>query len=701
MGRLARPVALALAPVAGLAIVASASGWLYLLRPHMSLPGPIVGDALPLDELSRHSAVPLIAFVAVWSAAAALLGLLARAVRLGRSTGALVLAAGVGLWAYLETGVMLLVVRQIPAHEAFDAAWRLRAVSLPVALAGLAGALAGRSTEARNGRVPALAAAGVAVAGLLGVLDGILPEHRQTFLDSVAPAGTHAVTRSLVAPLGLALVVVARGLARRKRRAWKLAAILLAAFTALHVLRGFTIGAALALLLVLVLVARRDEFDAPAEPASERRIAARAVLVVGALLAYGAAALWVNRLMADQPFTLRFALRETTRAALGLSLRGSSHLAGPFGDWFPTSVFLVALAGAAWLLASWLAPWRYRLRQEARERELARALVAAWGTDTLAPFVLRADKSYFFSEDESAFLAYKVVGGVAIVSGDPVGPPERFEELLRRFIAFAHARGWRIAVLGASERCLGLYGTHGLHALYHGDEAVIDVGRFSLEGRAIRKVRQSVHRLERAGYRAEALHPRQIGPELRQELTDVARAWRGTEPERGFVMALDALFRLEEDEALFVVGLGPDGKAAGFLHFAVCRQGSALSLSSMPRLRSTPNGFNEWLVCEAVAWACRHGFARVSLNFAPFAALLAPEAELSALQRVERRALLALKGHFQLDNLLLFNRKFAPSWERRFVVYERRRDLPRVGIAALAAEAYLPFAARERAEAEA
>ena len=116
----------------------------------------------------------------------------------------------------------------------------------------------------------------------------------------------------------------------------------------------------------------------------------------------------------------------------------------------------------------------------------------------------------------------------------------------------------------------------------------------------------------------------------------------------------------------------------------------------MPRLRTTPNGFNEWLVCEAVAWARQHGFGRISLNFAPFAALLAPEAELSALQRVERRALLALKGHFQLDNLLLFNRKFGPSWQRRFVVYERRRDLPRVGIAALAAEAYLPFAARER-----
>jgi len=204
-------------------------------------------------------------------------------------------------------------------------------------------------------------------------------------------------------------------------------------------------------------------------------------------------------------------------------------------------------------------------------------------------------------------------------------------------------------------------------------------------------VRQSVHRLEREGYTARVLRPSEVDASLRDELEGVARAWRGREPERGFVMALDALFRLGDDDALFVVGFAPSGHATGFLHFAVSPRVSALSLSSMPRLRDTPNGFNEWLICESIAWAQEHGFARVSLNFSPFAALLAPEADLSQLERVQKRALMTLKGHFQLDNLLAFNRKFAPSWERRFVVFERRLDLPRVGVAALAAEAYLPF----------
>ena len=66
------------------------------------------------------------------------------------------------------------------------------------------------------------------------------------------------------------------------------------------------------------------------------------------------------------------------------------------------------------------------------------------------------------------------------------------------------------------------------------------------------------------------------------------------------------------------------------------------------------------------------------------------------MQEIQRRALLTLKGRFQLDNLLPSTGKFFPQWERRFVVYEHRRDLPRIGIAALAAEAYLPFGGGRR-----
>jgi lysyl-tRNA synthetase class 2 len=486
------------------------------------------------------------------------------------------------------------------------------------------------------------------------------------------------------------MLVASRGLARRRHRAWQVATAVAGLSTTIHVLHGFNHGTLASAVVLILLIARRHDFDGPGDTASRGLVARRALGVVAVIGLYALVALWVNRTAADQPLTLRFALRETFDGLFAVNLRGSPHFVGAFSAWFPLSLFLMGIASTLWVVAGWIAPWRHRVVQEERERSVARALVHAWGVDTLAPFVLRSDKAYFFTPDEAAFLAYRVVSGVAIVSGDPIGPHDRLDELIGRFVDHAHRRDWRIAILGASEGCLPLYAAHGLHSLYHGDEAIVDTARFSLDGRAIRKVRQSVHRLGQAGYETRVLRPSELDSSLRRELEAVARDWRGEAPERGFVMALDALFSLGDEDALFVIGFGPDGRAAGFLHFAISC-GAALSLSSMPRLRTTPNGFNEWLICEAIDWARDHGFERVSLNFAPFAALLAPEADLTGLQEVQRRALMTLKGHFQLDNLLSFNRKFFPRWERRFVVYERRRDLPRVGIAALAAEAYLPF----------
>jgi lysyl-tRNA synthetase class 2 len=679
------------AALASLAVLLAATGWLYLARPLVSLPGPPLRDALPLDELSHRASVSLPLYVLVWIAAGGLLGLLARWAGAERLTAALLLGPAVGAWVYAVNGLSILTVRQIPAHQAFHTAAAEQAVAVSAVLAGVAGALVGRVRSDRRPRSRVVLAWYVAGVGLLAASDAVLPEHRRSLVTALDAAHVHGVSKALVAPIAAALVVAARSLGRGNRRAWQLAVALLALLFLLNVGRRFDEGAVVAGIAVLALVARRADFRLRGDPAARPRVFVHVAIALAAITVYGLVTLWVNRLMADQPYTVPFALRVTGQALAGMSFRGADHLNGPVADWFPVSTFLLGTGALAVILVEWLAPWRYRQRVNALQRARARSLVAAWGVDTLAPFALRADKSYFFSEDESAFLAYRVVGGVAIVAGDPVGPRAAFAELLGRFFEFAHERGWRVAVLGVSEGSVDLYRSLGLRALYHGDEAVVPTASFSLEGRPIRKVRQSVHRLEAAGFSARVLRPSEIEKPLRVELEAIMQEWRGGAPERGFVMALDALFRLGDEDALFVVGFDADGRPTGFLHFAVSRAGSALSLSSMPRRRDVPNGFTEWLICESIAWARTNGLARVSLNFAPFAALLTPGAALSPAQRVQAATLRSLKGWFQLDNLLLFNRKFFPLWERRFVVYERRRDLPRVGVAALAAEAYLPF----------
>ncbi len=679
------------AAVLALGVLAAATGWLYVARPVVALPGPIVHDALALDELSKHGSVSLLLYLIVWCATATMLAGIARWARLERLAAGLLLGLGVGGWLYAVNGVSILVVRQIPAHQAFHAAAAEQAVVIPTVLVGIAGALLGRTRSSPAPRSRVVLAWATAGVGLLAAVDAMFPEHRRSLVTALDAAHVHGLSKALVVPLAVALVVTARRLAAGNRRAWQLAVALLALLLALNVERGFSDGAIVTGVAVVALLARRADFRLRGDPSAKPRVLLHAALLVVAVGVYAMATLWVNRLMVDQPYTFGLALRETGRALAGLSFRGGHHLVGPVADWFPVSVFLLGAGGTVAILAEWLAPWRYRLRRGVHELDVVRRLVATFGADTLAPFALRSDKSYFFATDESAFLAYRVVGGVAIVSGDPIGRESVRAPLVRSFIDFAHERGWRVAVLGAAERDLALYRSLGLRALYHGDEAVVETASFSLEGRAIRKVRQSVTRLEKAGFTSRVLRPSEIDASLRAHLEEIARIWRGDAPERGFVMALDVLFREGDDDAAFAIGFDRTGCARGFLHYAVCGAGSAISLSSMPRTSDVPNGFTEWLICESVAWARNNGFARVSLNFSPFAALLSPDAELSVGQRLQAVTLRRMKPWFQLDNLLVFNRKFFPTWQRRFVVYERRRDLPRVGVAALAVEAYLPF----------
>lgn len=689
--RLFRGAELLATALAAVVVVTGAVGLLYLIRPATSgWPGPVVGQALPLDELARHDGVRLFAFVLVWGAAALVLGALAYIARIERLTAGLLGALLTGAILYASTGFSIYVAQQIQAGSAFDHAVRAPALYFAIAFAGVGAAAMGRPHAGVSRRAPLILAVFVAVSGILDVASAVTPgvTSRLSAIENVTPNVVPHLARALVVPTGLALVVLARGLRRRRRRAWQLTTALVVAAALLHILKGLDYEEAIAsTLLATILIARRHDFTGRGDPDTRRTFLGRLALYAGAILLYGVVALWINRLAIDRPYTLGFAVKETAESAAGVDIVGTRHVAGEFGSWFPVSVMLLTVTAAFSLIWVWISPWRRRVPPQERDRLRAHAIVSGSASDTLSPFTLRGDKSYFFGEDGRAFLAYTVVAGVAVVSGDPVGPEDAVEPLLRRFLEFAHERGWRLGVLGVGERCVDVYRRLGLRAIYHGDEAVVETASFSLEGRPIRKVRQSVARLEREGYRIEIRYAGEIPYLERADLEDVAVAWRGSEPERGFTMELDALFRLEGREALFVIGRDDTGTIRGFLHFAVVG-GRALSLSSMPRVLGTPNGFNEWLVVEAIAWAKENGFAEVSLNFAPFAAVFA-DGEADAGRRLLRGALETLKFHFQLDNLLVFNRKFQPEWRPRFVVYEQLGDLPRVSLAGLAAEGYL------------
>jgi lysyl-tRNA synthetase class 2 len=229
----------------------------------------------------------------------------------------------------------------------------------------------------------------------------------------------------------------------------------------------------------------------------------------------------------------------------------------------------------------------------------------------------------------------------------------------------------------------------GLRALELGDEAIVDVAEFSLEGRAMRNVRQMVTRVERAGYKTDVRRIRDMTPVEIADIRRQAAAWRGAVVERGFSMALGRFGDPSDGDCVAVTAY-KDDRLAAVLHF-VPGGDDALSLDLMRRDRDADPGLNELLIVAALRAAADLGVARLSLNFAVFRSALERGGRLGAgpILRLWRELLLIASRWFQIESLYRFNAKFRPVWEPRFICYRNAREIPRVAIAALEAEAFL------------
>ncbi len=302
--------------------------------------------------------------------------------------------------------------------------------------------------------------------------------------------------------------------------------------------------------------------------------------------------------------------------------------------------------------------------------------------------MLRPDKALAFAA--GGVLAYRLIGGTAIVSADPVAPQGAAPDVLKRFLTVAHERGWRVVVWGASDRHLEDYRRLGLRAVCAGEEAFVDPRRFTLEGRPVRKLRQSVHRVARRGWQVEVREGRQVDAVLEAEIDALEADWRARQRHLlGFAMGMGGFESEVRAQDLYVLARSPDGRLGAVMRFV--EHCGNLSLATMRRSSETPNGLNEALVAQALAVALDRGVAQVSLNYAGLAHLVRNQRGRGRVtRRLIRTALAPLCRHFQMERLVRFNEKFSPHWRPRYLVYESRATLPVAIVRVLQAEGYLP-----------
>lgn len=529
--------------------------------------------------------------------------------------------------------------------------------------------------------------------GFMSFISAAVPAigHRVRLVTEVVPAVFPAAATTGTLAAGVGLMLLAGALRKGKVRAWRLATALTAFAVVAHLVKGLDVEEATVCAALLgLLLAARGRFRALPDPRSPRRILT--VVALGVPVATSLGLLWmVVDLDGFAPGT-RVAAK-LAEAMLGLvGLPGPVVFADP-GAAQRSAVGLAVLGASLLLLVVLVAlqPAAGPHRLAADEAVEVRNLLRLWGhVDSLSWFSLRSDRAVIFSPSKKAAVSYRVVGGVSLAAGDPLGDPEAWPGAITAWLDEADAYGWTPAVLGASESGALAYQRAGLDALELGDEAIVETADFTMQGRPMRVVRQAVARCQRAGLSTSCFRAGELDAETREEIVRSAAAWRDGETERGFSMALGRLADPSDPDVVLVTCRDASGRLQGLLQL-VPWGSDGLSLDVMRRDRSAENGVIELMVTDLVHDSARLGVIRVSLNFAVFRSVFARGERLGAgpVLRLWHSVLLTASRYWQIESLYRANAKFQPQWLPRFACFRAATDLPRISLAALRAEAFV------------
>ncbi len=598
--------------------------------------------------------------------------------------------------------------------------------------------------DQRDRRVRRVAATTLVVVGFLSLVSAMSDpiSDRLQVLKHLYPLAVPETAAAITAFLGVALIVLARGVRRGQRRAWAVCEILLLAVAVLHVVKGVDIEETLiALAAAGGLYLYRGSVQARTDVVAMRRgvltVLGTAVLVVAA----GTLGVEVSTVIDHTRHHAQ--ARVSWPRALEASLYrmvGDDRIALPHRiNAFLAPTMATAAAGLLLaLLAVLFRPVVARrlgaagpdptpsgpprparttgLRREPVEgarsalppiRDVmvlsgadglarARAVVDRHGSGTLDYFALRPDKDFFFWGD--TVVAHAVYGGVCLVSPDPIGPVAERDAAWRAFRRYSDGQGWALGGLGIGESWLPIYRATGMHDLYVGDEAVVRVHRFTLEGGRFKGLRQAVNRVAKYGYRISFHDPATLDEALREQLQDVMTKSRRGDVERGFSMTLGRVFDPGDSGLLLAVvhGPAPEGSPEGTLGppVAFCQYVPApgiggYSLDLMRRDDSEhPNGLIDFAVVETIRELKNRGDQGLGLNFATMRAVLAGEAGEGVTQRVQAWLLRRMGDSMQIESLWKFNAKFDPDWQPRYAIYDAPENTLAVAIAVARAESF-------------
>lgn len=522
--------------------------------------------------------------------------------------------------------------------------------------------------------------------GIVNLVSAVVPgsPERIDWLKDIFPFEARAGGHLFSAITGFLLLTLAANLLRRKRLAWLMVVCLLVVSIVSNLIKGFDYEEGLLSAFLLgQLLLMRNVYTAQ----SDRPSVVQGVRVLtGALLftlAYGTLGFFLLDRQYSTPFSLPGALLQT------LAMFFTSDNAGlqpttRFGRFFASSICIVGAVTLLYALWMLLRPVIFREGATEADRRRAKAIVEQYGHSSLARFTLLDDKSYYFSPSERTVIAYVPKGRGVIALGDPIGPIEDRSETILGFQQFCDRNDWQPAFYQTLPNELDVYRNLGFKALKIGEEAVVNLDTFTLQGKPGRKLRSVINTLTKQGY-GIVFYPPPISASLLLELRAISDQWLGK------TAGAEKKFSLGwfDDDYLrgceIAVVQDKAGNPIAFANIVPEYQLSEATIDLMRHQEDIAPGTMDFLFISLFQHFKERGYKGFNLGLAALAGV----GETSESTRVEK-GIRYLYDHlnqfYNFQGLRAYKDKFHPQWEPRYLMYPQAAALPNVAIALVRAD---------------
>lgn len=543
--------------------------------------------------------------------------------------------------------------------------------------------MGGEFVRAERRRVRSFFAGLIVVSAVLDVVGALIVQHqtRAQVLESILPAAVTLGGRTGAVLSGLALLLLAGGIARGKRVAFRLTLVVLAATVAFELVKDLDFEAAALFAWVLFgLWWFRDYFNADSAPSRVRW--GLAMLGLGVLCAVlyslAGAALLQNQLRPE--FGIVRTLETLVEALAGSPTR--YHAVTSRADWFLASLPIVSYALVIFALTQLLRP-AFAPRAAASERERVHRLLNVFGRNHISHLAVHGASSYHWFGNEGC-VAFTLRGRTALALGDPVAPEAALERCVADFVSFCDRQDWIPAFYQVDGP--DPYRRLGLTQVVIGAEAMLDPATFSLKGKRRSDLRYAVHRCEKEGLTFAFA----AGPDLMRkyghELEAVSGTWLQSRrsPELGY--SLGTLATLTDPDIVAGAATDPSGRLQAFISWLPVPSREGWTLDLMRRRPDSTYGVMEALIVRSIDEAGRRGIKELSLGMTPN--ILSDGETSTGVDRALRAMYWGLDRFQRSATLHRFKEKFGPRWEERYLVVPSAATLPEVMVALV--RAHLP-----------